>query len=101
MIVETAVLAMILVGIGLLVGLLVSFLHGNMDDVALFGMALLTGVTGWAWLIALILAVVFACKGDYRKSVFVVFGFIIGIVLFVGLIATIIAGLGETATIGA
>ncbi len=97
MILETAVLAMILIGVGLLIGLLISIVRGSMDDAILLGMALLTGITGWAWLIALIAAVVFACKGDYRKSAFVVIGWILGVLLFMGVAAMLIAGLGGTA----
>ena len=97
MILETAVLATILIGVGLLVGLVISMVRGSMDDAILFGMALLTGVTGWAWLIAFILAVVFACKGDYRKSAFAAIGWILGILLFAGVATMLFAGMGETA----
>lgn len=96
MILETAVLAAVVIGVGLLVGLLFSIVRGSSDDAVLFLMALLTGLTVWAGIIALILAVVCACRGDYRKGAFAVIGWVVGILLFAGVAAMLVAGLGET-----
>ena len=103
MIFEAAVLTILIVGLALFFGLLISLYHGDVDKGIMYGMALLSGVLGaWALAIAIILAIVFACQGDYRKSVFAVGGFFLGIVLIavVGMML-VAAGLAEsTAMIG-
>ena len=93
MIVETAVLLMLAVGIGLLAGLLVYAVRGDIDRVVMFGVALLTGLSTVLGLIcAIVLAIVFGVQGDGRKAVYAIVGFILGLVLWVGLLTMVAAG---------
>ncbi len=93
MIVETAVLLMLAVGIGLLAGLLVYAVRGDIDRVIMFGVALLTGLSTILGLIcAIVLAIVFGVQGDGRKAVHAIAGFILGLVLWVGLLSLVAAG---------
>ena len=93
MIAETAVLLMLAVGIGLLAGLLVYAVRGDIDRVVMFGVALLTGLsTVLGLLCAIVLAIVFGVQGDGRKAVYAIAGFILGLVLWVGLLTMVAAG---------
>jgi len=83
LILEAAILAILLVGLGLFIGLLISLFHGDVDKAIMYGMALLSGILGvWALVIAIVLAIVFACMGDYRKSLFAIGGYVLGVILF-------------------
>ena len=94
MMVETALLLMIAIGIGLLIGLLVYAVRGDIDSVILFGVAMLTGVsTVLALICAVVLAIVFGVRGDGRKAVYSIAGLVLGIVLWVGVVALLSAGL--------
>ncbi len=93
MIAETAVLLMLAVGIGLMAGLLVYAVRGDIDRVVMFGVALLTGLsTVLGLLCAIVLAIVFGVQGDGRKAVYAIVGFILGLVLWVGLLTMVAAG---------
>lgn len=93
MIMESAIILMAVVGIGLLVGLLISAIRGDMDCVIMFGIAILTGLSTILGLIcAIVLAIVFGVRGDSRKALFSVAGFVLGLVLWVGLVALFTAG---------
>lgn len=92
MLVEAAVIVMLAIGIGLIAGMLISAIHGNFDNVTLFGVATLTGLSTLLGLIAaIVLAIVFGVKGDGRKAVFAVAGFVLGLVLWVGVVAMLAA----------
>ncbi len=94
MITEAALLLIVAVGIGLLAGLLYSAVRGDIDSVILFGIALLTGLsTVLALICAVVLAIVFGVRGDARKAVYSIGGLVLGIVLWVGVIALLCAGL--------
>ena len=93
MIMETAVLLMLVVGIGLLVGMLVYAVRGDIDGVMMCGVALLTGLSTVLGLIcAIVLAIVFGVQGDGRKAVFSIGGFVLGLVLWVGLATLFVSG---------
>ncbi len=86
-------MALVVIGIGLLAGLLISAHRGDIDRALMFGIALLTGLSGtWALVIAIVLAVIFAYRGDYRKSLCAFLGFVLGVILFAGVIALLVAG---------
>ena len=94
MMVETALLLMIAVGIGLLIGLMVYAVRGDLDGVTLCGVALLTGMSTVLGLIcAIVLAVVCGARGDARKAIYAIGGFLLGLVLWVGVVALLSAGL--------
>ncbi len=96
MMMEAAVIAAVIIGAGLLAGLLNSAVRGDTDRVVLFGIAMLTGISSILGLIAaIVIAIVFGCKGDGAKAVSAVAGFVLGIVLFVGVIALVSAGIIE------
>lgn len=91
MIVET--LAMTVIGLALLIGIAVSLMRGNTDGAVLLGVALLTGI--WplgALVLSAVLAVVFFARGDSRKAAFSLFGLILGMGLFVGVLTALVAG---------
>lgn len=93
MIMESAIILMAIVGIGLLVGMLISAIRGDIDCVIMFGVAILTGLSTILGLIcAIVLAIVFGVKGDSRKAVFSIIGFVLGWALWVGLAAMFAAG---------
>lgn len=94
MMTEVALLLMLAVGVGLLAGLLYSAVRGDIDSVVLFGVALLTGLsTVLALICAVVLAIVFGVRGDGRKAVYSIAGLVLGIVLWVGVVALLSAGL--------
>ncbi len=94
MMTEAALLLMLAVGIGLLAGLLYSAVRGDIDSVILFGVAMLTGLsTVLALICAVVLAIVFGVRGDGRKAVYSIAGLVLGIVLWVGVVALLSAGL--------
>ncbi len=92
MLIEAAVIVMLVIGIGLIAGLLYSAIRGDMDGVALFGVATLTGLSTVLGLVcAIVLAIVFGVRGDGRKAVYSVAGFVLGLVLWVGVVAMLAA----------
>lgn len=92
MLIEAALIVMLVIGIGLIAGLLVSAIHGNLDNVVLFGVATLTGLSTVLGLIcAIVMAVVFGVRGDGRKAVYSIAGFVLGLVLWVGVISMLAA----------
>ena len=93
MIVEAGMIAMAAIGIGLLIALLVFAMRGDTDKVVLCGMALLTGLSPQLALIAaIVLFIVFCAGGNSRRAVFAVLGLIVGLVLFIGVVAMLVAG---------
>jgi len=97
MMIEAALIAAGIIGIGLLAGMLYSAIRGDVDCVVLFGMALLTVIsTVLGLLCAIVLTVVFGVKGDSQKAICSIGGFVLGLVLFIGAISMlVVAGLIE------
>ena len=92
MLTETALIAAGIIGIGLIAGLLYSAVRGDTNRVVLFGVATLTGISGILGLLAaIVIAIVFGAKGDGPKAVSAVLGFILGLILFVGVIAMLVS----------
>ena len=93
MIVEAGMIAMAAIGIGLLIALLVFAMRGDTDKVVLCGMALLTGLSPQlAAIAAIVLFLVFYAGGNPRRAVFAVLGLFIGLALFMGVVAMLVAG---------
>ncbi len=86
-------MALVVIGIGLLLGMLFSAYRGDIDRALMFGIALLTGMSGsLALVLAIVLALIFVYKGDYRKSLCAILGFVLGVVLFAGVVAMLVGG---------
>ena len=93
MIVEAGIMALMIIGIVLLAALLIFAMRGDTDKVILCGMALLTGLSPQlAVIAAIVLFLVFYAGGNPRRAVFAVLGLFIGLALFMGVVAMLVAG---------
>lgn len=90
---DMAVFVLVMAGVWLFVGMLMSAAYGDLESAILLGIALLTGVSTTLGLIcAIVLAIAFGVMRDWSKAAHSIGGFIVGIVLW----AILVAMLGVT-----